>query len=96
MVSGDISEDEMLCVCCLLFEQIEEVFQNNGFWMVWLFGLWCDVNCLECICMFQLDYESIIVEDIIVVAEIYLQVESVWCVLIILCNVVELEQGREE
>lgn len=83
LADGEISEDEVLRARRPLLEQIEDAFENNGAWMSWLAQSWTHPERLDRIRALTEDYESISREDLIALAEDYLQPENSWRVTIL-------------
>jgi len=83
LADGEISEDEVLRARRPLLEQIEDAFENNGAWMSWLAQSWTHPERLDRIRALTEDYESISREDLVALAEEYLQPENSWRVTIL-------------
>ena len=83
LAAGEITEDEVLRARRPLLEQIENAFENNGAWMSWLAQSWSHPDRLERIRALTADYESITREDIVALAETYLQPQDSWRVTIL-------------
>ena len=63
--------------------KFEATFENNGAWMSWLAQSWSHPDRLERIRALTADYESITREDIVALAETYLQPQDSWRVTIL-------------
>ncbi|MEA1941259.1 MAG: insulinase family protein [Pseudomonadota bacterium] len=83
LAAGEISEDEVLRARRPLLEQIEDAFENNGAWMSWLAQSWTHPERLDRIRALSEDYESISREDLVALAQEYLQPENSWRVTIL-------------
>jgi len=83
LADGEISEDEVLRARRPLLEQIEDAFENNGAWMSWLAQSWAHPGRLDRIRALSEDYESISRDDLVALAEEYLQPENSWRVTIL-------------
>ncbi|MED5548604.1 MAG: insulinase family protein [Pseudomonadota bacterium] len=83
LAAGEVTEDEVLRARRPLLEQIENAFENNGAWMSWLAQSWSHPDRLERIRALTADYESITREDLVALAETYLQPQDSWRVTIL-------------
>jgi len=83
LVSGAISEDEVLRARQPLLEQIENAMENNGAWMSWLSQSWGNPDRLDRIRSLRNDYESVTRDELVELAAAYLSPERTWRVTIL-------------
>ncbi|WP_300545034.1 M16 family metallopeptidase [Maricaulis sp.] len=83
LAAGAISEDELLRARRPLLEQIENAFENNGAWLGWLSQSVTHPERLDRIRALSEDYESITRDELVALAETYLQPGRSWRVTIL-------------
>jgi zinc protease len=83
LVSGGISDDELLRARRPLMEQIEERFEDNRWWTAWLSRSYAQPDRLDRVRSLVSDYESVTREELIALADSYLDPNDSWQVTIL-------------
>jgi zinc protease len=83
LASGGISEDELLRARRPLMEQIEERFEDNRWWTAWLSRSYAKPERLDRVRSLVSDYENITREELVALAETYLDADASWQVTIL-------------